>query len=341
MIEKVAMGKSGWMNKILRWRPFRIFKIMLMRLVLPGFDGIPLYNVLIFFGRSLAKGALTQRAAAISFNFFLALFPAILFFFTLIPYIPIENFQATLMMLIEDTVPSSTYQTIETTLTEIIILPHDGLMSLGFFMALFFATNGFKSIMTAFETSYYGDEQRAFIKTQFVAIFLLVITVLVTTITIGLITFNRVFLDFLIEYSFFKDDKFYYYLIYSINVLLQLAMIFFVVSFIYYYAPINRKQYRFISVGSTFATVLYIFSFIAFDQYITHFSTYNVLYGSIGTLIIILMWIYLNSIVLLIGFELNASIKTVRKSDLFSIFRHKKELKDMNKKLKKEGKLGN
>jgi len=333
------MSKQSFLDRVLRWRPIRIFIILLKRVVLPGFDGIPLYNVLVFFFRSIAKGALTQRAAAISFNFFLALFPAILFFFTLIPYIPIENFQATLMMLIEDTVPSAAYQTVENTLTEIILRPHEGLMSLGFFMALFFATNGFKSIMTAFETSYYNKEQRAYIKTQFVAIFLLMITVTVTIITIGLITFNRVFLDFLIQYSFLKNDQFYYYLIYNVNVLLQVLMVFFSVSFIYYYAPINRKQYRFISAGSTFATVLYFFTFIAFDEYITHFSKYNVLYGSIGTLIIILMWIYVNAIVLLIGFELNASIKTVRKSDLFSIFRQKKEFKDLTKKLKKEENL--
>lgn len=335
------MKKGGLINRILRWRPIRVFIIILKRLVLPGFDGIPLYNVAAFFGKSLSKGALTQRAAAISFNFFLALFPAVLFFFTLIPYIPIENFQPTLMMLIEDTVPSATYLTIETTLTEIITRPHDGLMSLGFFMALFFSTNGFKSIMTAFETSYYGGETRTFIKTQLVAIFLLITTVTVTTITIGLITFNRVFLDLLLEYKLLTDDRFYYYLIFSINVILQAAMVFFIISFIYFYAPKNRKQYRFISAGSTFATVLYLLAFIGFDQYITHFSSYNVLYGSIGTLIIILMWIYINAIVLLMGFELNASIKTVRKSDLFSIFRQKKEHKDLVKKMKKEERITN
>jgi len=330
------MGNSGFLKRILRWRPIRLVRIWLMRLVLPGFDGIPLYNVLVFFFRGLAEGALTQRAAAISFNFFLALFPAILFFFTLIPYIPIDNFQATLMALIEDSVPSAAFHTIETTLTEIILLPHDGLMSLGFFMALFFATNGFKSIITAFETSALSDEQRSFFKTQLVALLLLAITVTVTIITIGLITFNRVFLDFLVEYKFLKNNDIYYYLIYIINVILEISMIFFSVSFIYYYAPVGRKQYRFISAGSTFATILYILTFIGFDAYITHFSRYNALYGSIGTLIIILMWIYVNSIVLLIGFELNASIKTVRKSDLFSLFRIKKEIKDMEKKLKKE-----
>ncbi len=331
--------KKRLIQRILHWRPIRLVRICLKRLVLPGFDGIPLYNVLVFFFRSLSQGALTMRAAAISFNFFLALFPAILFFFTLIPYIPIENFQQTLMMLIEETVPSATYHTIETTLTEIILLPHDGLMSLGFFMALFFATNGFKSIMSAFETSVLNHEQRSFIKTQFVALFLLIITSLITIITIAIITFNRVFLDFLVEHNYLRSDEFYYYLIFVVNVLLEVAMIFFSVSFIYYYAPVERKQYRFISAGSTFATILYILTFKGFDAYITHFSKYNVLYGSIGTLIIILMWIYVNSIVLLIGFELNASIKTVRKSDLFLIFRQKKEIKNLQKKLKKEEKL--
>jgi len=330
------MKKKGLLYRFLRWRPIRVFVVMLKRIVLPGFDGIPLFTVLSFFIKSLAKGALSQRAAAISFNFFLALFPAILFFFTLIPYIPIDNFQLTLMKLIEDTVPDATFQTIDSTLYEILVLPHDGVMSIGFVMALIFATNGFKSIITAFETSYYGEEERSFFKVQLVAIFLLIISSVVTIITIGLISFNQIFLDFLIEYRFVENDRFYYYLFYSTNIVIQAMMVFFLVSFIYYYAPKHRKQYRFISAGSTFATILYFITFFAFNEYITHFSKYNVLYGSIGTLIIILMWIYVNSFILLIGFELNSSIKTVRRSDLFSIFRAKKEIKDLQKKLKKE-----
>ena len=330
------MKKKGFLYKIQRWRPIRIIIIMLKRIVLPGFDGIPLFNVLVFLFKSLVKGALSQRAAAISFNFFLALFPAILFFFTLIPYIPIDNFQLTLMKLIQDTVPDATYQTIDSTVYEILVLPHDGVMSLGFFMTLFFSTNGFKSIITAFETSYYGEKERSFIKMQLVAILLLILSVVVTIITIALISFNQIFLNFLIEYNFVNNDRFYYYLFYSTNVIIQILMVFFLISFIYYYAPNHKKEYRFISAGSTVATVLYFFTFYGFNEYITHFSKYNVLYGSIGTLIIILMWIYINSFILLIGFELNSSIKTVRKSNLFSIFRTKKEIKDLQKKLLKE-----
>jgi len=330
------MKKRGFLYKLSRWRPIRILVVMLKRIVLPGFDGIPLFTVLAFFIRSLAKGALSQRAAAISFNFFLALFPAVLFFFTLIPYIPIDNFQLTLMKLIQDTVPDATFQTIDSTVYEILVLPHDGVMSLGFIMALIFATNGFKSIITAFETSYYKEEERPFIKMQLVAILLLIISSVVTIITIGLISFNQLFLDFLIDNNFVNNDRFYYYLFYSTNIILQVLMVFFVVSFIYYFAPKHRKQYRFISAGSTFATILYFLTFYGFNEYITHFSKYNVLYGSIGTLIIILMWIYINSFILLIGFELNSSIKTVRRSDIFSIFRAKKEIKELQKKNKKE-----
>jgi len=329
-------NKKGLLYKVSRWRPIRVIIIMLKRIVLPGFDGIPLYNVLVFLFKSLAKGAISQRAAAISFNFFLALFPAILFFFTLIPYIPIKNFQLTLMKLIQDTVPEATYETIDTTLYQILVLPHDGVMSLGFFMALLFATNGFKSIITAFETSYYREDTRTFIKMQLVAIRLLIISSTVTIISIALISFNQIFLDYLVSHRFLQNENFYYYLFYSINLFVQVLMVFFLVSFIYYYAPKHKKEYRFISAGSTFATILYFLTFYGFNQYITHFSKYNVLYGSIGTLIIILMWIYINSFILLIGFELNSSIKTVRRSDLFALFRRKKEIKDLQKKLKKE-----
>jgi len=328
--------KKGFLYKLSRWRPIRVFVVMLKRIVLPGFDGIPLYNVLSFLIKSLAKGAVSQRAAAISFNFFLALFPAILFFFALIPYIPIDNFQITLMKLIQDSVPEATFETIDSTLYQIMVLPHDGVISIGFFMALIFATNGFKSIMIAFETSYYKEEPRTFIQMQLVAILLLIISSVVMIISIALISFNQIFLDYLMEIEILNNDQFYYYLIYIVNVIIQVLMVFFLISFIYYYAPKHRKQYRLISVGSTLATILYFITFYGFNAYISHFSKYNVLYGSIGTLIIILMWIYINSFILLIGFELNSSIKTVRKTDLFSLFRLKKDIRKLEKKLKKE-----
>lgn len=277
-------------------------------IVLPGFDGMPLFDVMIFFLRSIGKGALTQRASAIAFNFFLALFPAILFFFTLIPYFPVSDFHSNMMDFIKDALPSSIFEFVFETLNDIVNRPHSGLLSVGFIMALYFSTRGFKSIISSFHQSYILEDKRlSFWKLQWNSLTMVFFFTIVTILTILLTTFSNFIVDYLVLQNVINSD-WTYYLLLSVNFIVYTAMIFFIISFIYYLGSPKNEKFRFISAGSTFATLLYGLSFFGFDYYITNFSTYNVLYGSIGTIIILLIWIYFNALIILVGYELNLSI---------------------------------
>lgn len=294
------------------------------KITFPGFDGMPLYNVMVFFWRSIIDGALTTRASAISFSFFMALFPTIIFIFTLIPYIPIKNFQTELFLLIRDVVPENAFLAIEETVQDILTQQRGGLLSLGFLMALIFSTNGLASMMSAFDASLHTFERRTWIGQYIIALVLMVILALLITLAIGLITFGQYLINHLAENNYLKGQFLFYTLVVA-KWLVIMLLLFIANSFLYYLAPAKKTKWRFFSAGSTLATILSVFTFFGFSYYINRFGQYNKLYGSIGTLLVIMLLIYFLSLILLVGFELNASINEAVKHAKGEIAGNKKK----------------
>lgn len=283
------------------------------KIVLPGFEGLPLYDVVVFFFRGIKQSSLISRANALSFTFLLAIFPAIIFFFTLIPYIPVENLQQTIMDTLQDAIPEHTFITVKETITGIISLHNGGLLSFGFLVAMYFSTNGMMGLMKAFNRTSHTIETRSNFKLRLISLALVVIVALIVIISATLLISTKFIIDYL-ETNGLTEGGLNTFLISTGKWVITLLMIFIAISTIYYLAPASRKHFRFISAGSSLATVLSLLFIIGFNFYIDHFGQYNKLYGSLGTLIILMLWINLNAIVLLIGFELNASIVDVKKS---------------------------
>jgi membrane protein len=305
------------LKKILKklgiWKIITLIKYISKKIVLPGFDGLPLYDVASFFFKGMMEGAITMRASSLAFKFFLALFPAVIFFFTLIPYIPVDGFQEILMGMIKQILPDKTFDITKTTIEDIIKHQHGGILSIGFIMTIYFSTNGVFSIIEAFNQTYHTFETRSEFKQRLISLLLVFIIALMVIIAIGLVISEQTLLKYLVHQGILKS-----HLIYNLirigNWVILLALCFFTISILYYMAPAKKVRFRFISAGSTLATLLIIITSLGFNFYINNFSKYNALYGSIGTLIIILMWFYFNSIILLIGFELNASISNAKKN---------------------------
>lgn len=277
------------------------------KIILPGFDGLPLYDVVIFFFRGINQSSLISRANSLSFTFLLGIFPAILFFFTLIPYIPIENLHITILETLKNALPEHTYTTVKDTIEGIVQQHNGGLLSFGFLFSLYFSSNGMLGVMKAFNRTSHTIETRSFFKIRFVSVILVLLVTTLLIISASSLVGTSIFLNYLADKQVIKSD-FTYILINIAKWFIILIMSFTAISFIYYMAPANRKNFRFISAGSTLATILSFIFIIGFNYYIDSFAQYNKLYGSIGTLIILMLWINLNAIVLLIGFELNASI---------------------------------
>jgi membrane protein len=281
------------------------------KISLPFFEGVPLYDVALFFWRSIVDGAIATRASAIAFSFFIAFFPFIIFLFTLIPYIPIDNFQNELLILIQDVVPPATYTTIEQTVEDIITQPRGDLLSFGFFAALIFSTNGLAAMMSAFDATIHTIHRRSWLSQRITAIYLLIILSVLLTIVIALLTSGQLVIQRLQDKQILNDQFIVFLLVFG-KWMIILALLFFTYSFLYFMAPAKRIKWRFISAGGTLATGLSVFALVGISLYINRFNQYNKLYGSIGTLLIILLLMYVMSMILLIGFELNASIHQAR-----------------------------
>jgi membrane protein len=272
---------------------------------------ISLHRVAKIFITQVNKDHLTERASSMAFNFTLSIFPSIIFLFTLIPYIPVPNLTEDLLAFLEENIPASIYEVTASTILDIIKIPHGGLLSFGFIFALFSATNGIRVMISAFNRCYKTADNRSFLKVVLLscslAVFLSLIVLAAVVISIIIkLELNEV------GNAVHVGGRFFYYLLIISRLLLIFMIFFFAISLIYYMAPTVKVRWSFFSVGSLIAALLCVVFTTGFFYYINNFNSYNKVYGSIGAIIGVMMWFYFISIVLLIGFETNASIDLAR-----------------------------
>jgi len=279
------------------------------RLVLPGFDRVPFYDVITFFFRGFKKGALVTRASSIAFNFMLALLPTTFFVFTLIPFIPIQNLQAELILLFESIVPENAYHLIESTIIDVITRKSGVVLIVMFLASAIMSSNGIHALIHAFVVSDHQFETRSWVAQRRVSFSLLLIVVFLIALSGVVLIFGNNLLQVLVERDIIRS-AWLKYLVISLKWIIIVAILFLTISSLYYLAPSRKAKFRFFSAGATLATILFIITSLGFSAYVNNFDNYNKLYGSMGTILVILLWLYLNSLSLLIGFELNASIKT-------------------------------
>ena len=280
------------------------------KIKIPGLEGMSLYDVLEMYFIGIIEGALTTRASGIAYSFFMAIFPFLLFIFTLIPYIQIEGFQEGLLSIITDVLPPKTYDLLGPVIEDIIKNQYSGLLSFGFVVSLFLMANGVNAIFGGFEHSYHIKEVRNVFRSYFIAIVVSLVIVFFLIVTVVVITFLELFIKQQVGLQWLEEHLIWLQLGRGI---IFLTMIFTTVSMLYHYGVKEGKESRFFSPGAVLTTLLSILTFYLFGYYVTEFAKYNELYGSIGTLLILMLFIWLNAIILLLGFELNASISSLRK----------------------------
>lgn len=303
---------NAYQERLLRWKPVRAFLLVLKRIRLGKRNQIPLYDVLVFFLREISKPDLTMRASAITFSFFLALFPGTLFLFTLIPYIPIHDLDVIILDFFSEVMPNSAFDAVKTTIYDIVSKQQSGLLSFGILMALYFSTNGLNALMQSFNKSYDLFESRPFLVQRGLALLLTLLEFGVLVVAVVLILGGSFAIDMMVMYGLINGS--YVAVLFRVfEWVIILSLIYIGISLLYYFGPAVAKRWRFFSIGSVVATLLFVITSTAFSYYINHFGTYNKLYGSIGTLIVVMLWMYLNSLIILVGFELNAAIYINRK----------------------------
>ena len=280
------------------------------KIKIPGLEGMTLYDVLEMYILGIVKGALTTRAGGIAFSFFMAVFPFLLFILTLIPYIPIEGFQDGLFSFIKEVLPPQTFEAVNLVLIDIINNQYGSLLSFGFLLSILLMTNGVNAIFGGFEHSYHITDVRNVFRAYFVSLGVSLLMSLFLIIIITSLILYQFALSKIDETGWLDTtdlDLFYYG-----RSLIFLVMIFTIVSLLFRYGTKQGKETRFFSAGAILTTVVSLFSFYLFGIYVVKFAQYNQLYGSIGTLLILMLFVWLNAIILLLGFELNAAIYALR-----------------------------
>lgn len=297
------------MKKLLRRLHFSITRHS-KRIVLPLFDGLTLYDVSVIFFHGIVEGRISDRAASIAFSFFLALFPGIIFLFNLIPYFPVQGIEDEVFYTFQRVLPPDTYDATRSTIADILNNKRSDLLSLGFLLALVFATNGINALISNFNNTVHEIDSRGFFKQQLAAVSLTIVLSFLFLVGLALIIFSSTVLNGLLD--FFHLDAVEPLFIETTRLLLMVTIVLVAIALLYNFGPAKTRAWRFISPGSILATILIIITSFGFSYYVSNFAQYNKLYGSIGTLMIIMLWLYLNAMVLIIGFELNASIAAVK-----------------------------
>jgi membrane protein len=283
----------------------------LKAIVLPGFEGLSLYDLLETYAVGIIQGTFSSRASSIAYSFFAAFFPFLLFILNLIPYIQfIDDFQRRFLDLIEGLLPPQTQEFFYPVIEDIALNPRSDLLSFTFVLTLFLAANGVQAIFSAFEYSYHVTINRTFIRQFIVATAVAIFNAVLVLITVGLVFYGEYLILELKAGEYIDND------IMWINILqygLSIATLYLIISILYYFGVKEGKHIRFFSIGALVTTALFLLTTYLFGLYINNFSRYNELYGSIGALLIMLFYIWLNSNLLLLGFELNISLQKLKK----------------------------
>lgn len=285
--------------------------MFLKQIQFPSLQEMSLYDIIKLYVKGILTGGVTHRASAIAFSFFMALFPFALFLLNLIPFIPLHNFQEDFLTFVSQSVPPNTYEAIESILKDILNNSYKGLLSSGFLLSIFLMSNGINALLDGFEMSKNISKKRGYFRQYAIAIALSLIIAFLLLLTVATLIFVAVIIHQIETQSGYVSKI---SLIEIIRYLFVFLMILLITSTLYKFGTRETKKVAFISYGSVMTTILFVLTSYFFGIYVEKFARYNELYGSIGTLLVMMFYVWLNCILVLLGFELNAFIFQLKTS---------------------------
>ncbi|UYW02174.1 YihY/virulence factor BrkB family protein [Flavobacterium agricola] len=294
--------KYTWVRKAIRF---------LNSIYFPGLKGLSIYRFFQIYLTGIFRGAFSYRAGSVAFSFFMAMFPFILFILNLLPFVPLEGFQQNFLDFIADNVPPTTFGAIEGVIKDILNNSHRSLISSGFFLSIILMANGINAILGGFQSSYHISQlssNRSFLRQYFVAVVLSLVISAILIVAVAAIVVTEYFVHHFSESI--PIDELYVIQVSRYSILLFLILV--VNSLILKFGTKHTKYLPFFNAGSLFSTALMVLGSYGFGIYVTKFARYNEFYGSIGAILVLMIYIWIISIIILLGFEVNASINSYR-----------------------------
>lgn len=297
-------------NKIANLHFVKVTKAFFNRVTLPGFQGLSIGYVMAFFRKALTKGLIQHRAAAMTYRVFFALIPLLMTLFACISFLG-ASVRATLLEFIRSMVPHYVWPAIEDMITSIINNQNGTLLSFSLIFAIFTIANSAHVSINILNATYYNTGKRTILKQLRVIVMLLLVWLSIILVAIGVFIAAEAYL-----YYFIHSSTLITVGIYVAKWLLLFFLVYLFISTFYYFAPAEHKHFKFFSVGSTFATIAMVIVLGAMNVFFSNFGSYNALYGSLGAVFAILLWLYWNHLFILIGYDLNVSIVTAKRNAL-------------------------
>lgn len=291
--------------------------IFLKKMVLPGFQSVPFWDVMKFFLESLFKGILFQRAAAMTYYIFATAIPMLMALVAAISFLG-DSFQTTMMEMIQSATPPYLWPTISEIINSLILQQNSVVLYLSIGLGIYLSFLSVNSIVSTLNISYFNIENRSFLK-QLPISFVMVIVFLLIIIASCAIFIGTSYFMSRLNTQFGGSATFYSTSLSIIKWVSLFSLMYLLLSALFYFAPYKKEFFRFFSAGSTFSSIMLVILMKGINYYFAHFSSYNAIYGSIGAILLILIWINWSCIVVLIGFDLNVSI---------SIAQHKRKNKN-------------
>ena len=308
-------------HKLERLPVIKHFTRLLKKIELPALEGMTLYSFLRLYGKGVLKGAVTSRASAIAFSFFTAIFPFLLFVIILIPYIPVDGFELKFRQFLDSLLPPQTSDFFFDNIFQNIYTDGNaGLISSVFLFALFLMANGVSALFSGFESSYHQQLTRSVVRQYLYSIGVALILVFLLILTIAFLGYFQIYVIprvlYIMDRNGYETETQGKFMVAVARYVFFVLMVYIATATLYYFGTKEGKHSKFFSAGALLTTILIIIFSYLFGIYVTYFSTYNELYGSIGALLILLFYIWLNSNILLLGFELNATIRQLHRRNL-------------------------
>lgn len=295
------------------------------KIVLPGCSGVPMVQVF----KHLSDRDIWQGAKALAFSFLMATPPLLIFFFTLIPYMPIEGIQNELLLQLSLILPEGLYERIASIITDVMSHKHSSLLSIGFATSIILAANGIHGLLQSFNSVSKSIEWRSLIHRYLLCLLLVLILSILVVAILGLLIGYKLIIQLLISQNFIAETKLSLFAFSIGRWLLLVFLTLLTLSLIYYIAPVKKQRINFMSIGSVISTLMIFGLSWAFQIYINNFNNYNILYGSIGTLLVFMLWVYANCMVILSGYAINIAIADTRKEKYKPSRKRRREQKRM------------
>ncbi len=291
-------------NFIMNLPPVRFIMRTADRIVLPGFEGFSLLQISKFFFSQIGDTKLSERVAAVTYNLMMAIPPTMLFLFSLVPYLPIRDAQQTILSTLALVIPSrEVYNDVSNVIVDFMTTRRTDLLSFGILMTLFFSSNGMMGLMRGFDRSLSIYKERTELKRRWTAIKLTFMLIWVVIISLGVIILQTEWLNVWLAHIFGNAFP-----VRLTSMVVLALIVFLAICIIYTYGPSLSHRFKFMSPGAVMATLLIIIVTTVFFYLVNNFINYNQVYGSIGTLIAFMVWMWLNTLIILLGYELNVSI---------------------------------